>query len=438
MRVLISAGEASGELYGAQLMAALARRLPGCEFFGVGGEKMRAAGCDILIDARELAMVGLAEVLPHVAGIYRKFRRLVREAARRKPDFAVVIDSPAFNLRVARAMHESGIPVFYYVAPQFWAWRQGRVKQIQRYIRKALCIFPFEERWYRERRVEAEFVGHPLTDVPAPTIARQQFAAENGLDSEREWIAILPGSRRKEVRMNLPALILAAARLQAPAILQMGLRTAELIQADSLDSVEMVMALEEAFHSELNDAEIERLKLLPPQDAYEFIIPVASTLDEKWMRAQLGVAAPGFKLVHDVRATLKHARAAAVASGTATVEAALLGCPFVMVYRVSPLTYRLGKPLVKVPRYAMVNLIAGKEVVPELVQREFTAKNVAARLREILPDGPAREKMVEDLAAVRARLQGSAGHQVKQPAAERAAEAMLESLRSSKATAAGG
>ncbi len=387
MRVLISAGEASGELYGAQLMAVLARRLPGCEFFGVGGEKMRAAGCDILIDARELAMVGLAEVLPHVAGVYRKFRRLVREVARRKPDFAVVIDSPAFNLRVARELRQRGIPVFYYVAPQFWAWRQGRVKQIQKYIRKALCIFPFEERWYRERGVDAEFVGHPLADLGPPGISRQQFAAENGLDPRQEWIAILPGSRRKEFSMNLPALLAAA---------------------DSLGP------------------------------AYQFVLPVASTLDLKWAQQQLDTRVVKPVLVRDVRAALKHARAAAVASGTATVEAALLGCPFVMVYRVSPLTYRLGKPLVKVPRYAMVNLIAGKEVVPELVQREFTARNVAARLREILLDGPAREKMVEDLAAVRAQLQGSAEGSAKRPAAERAAEAILGALRGSSPIGAGG
>jgi lipid-A-disaccharide synthase len=387
MRVLISAGEASGELYGAQLMAALRRRLPGCEFFGVGGEKMRAAGCEILIDARELSVVGITEVLPHVAGIYRKFRRLVREAAARKPDFAVVIDSPAFNVRVAREMHQRGIPVFYYVAPQFWAWREGRVKQIQRYIRKALVIFPFEERWYRERGVDAEFVGHPLADVALPRISREQFAAENGLDPEREWIAILPGSRRKEFSMNLPALLAAA----------------------------------QSFDPEC-----------------QFVLPVASTLDLAWAKRQVQARGGTPVLVRDVRAALKHARAAAVASGTATVEAALLGCPFVMVYRVSPLTYRLGKPLVKVPRYAMVNLIAGKEVVPELVQRDFTAKNVAAKLREILPDGPAREKMVAELAAVRAQLQGPAGGAGRQPAAERAAEAMGRSLKAGKAAKATG
>ena len=382
MRVLISAGEASGELYGAQLMAALRRRLPGCEFFGVGGEKMRAAGCEILIDARELSVVGITEVLPHVAGIYRKFRRLVREAAARKPDFAVVIDSPAFNVRLAREMHQRGVPVFYYVAPQFWAWRQGRVKQIQKYIRKALVIFPFEEQWYRERGVDAEFVGHPLADVALPTISREQFAAENGLDPEREWIAILPGSRRKEFSMNLPAL-LAAAQNFGP--------------------------------------------------EHQFLLPVASTLDLAWAKQQVQARGGTPVLVRDVRAALKHSHAAAVASGTATVEAALLGCPFVMVYRVSPLTYRLGKPLVKVPRYAMVNLIAGKEVVPELVQRDFTAKNVAAKLREILPDGPAREKMVAELAAVRAQLQGPAGGPGRRPAAERAAEAMVQSLKAGKA-----
>lgn len=403
MRILISAGEASGEMYGGQLIGALRRRLPDAEFFGAGGERMRAAGCEIVVDSKELAVVGITEILPHLRRIYGLFRRLIAEAERRRPDFAVVIDSPAFNLRVAEEMHRRGVPVFYYVAPQFWAWRQWRVKKIRRWIRKALCIFPFEEQWYRERGVDAEFVGHPLADLEPPKITREEFARENGLDADKPWIALLPGSRRKEVRMHLPTLLKAAAMIQAPCIVQKGLwassntrgRTSlDQLSIDSLETVELVMALEEAFDIEFagDEFDLERLRVLPPQDEYEFLLPVASTLDRGWVQRFLAGSKLKVSLVSDARAALCHARAAAVASGTATVEAALMGCPFVMVYRVSALSYLLGRPLVRLPRFAMVNLIAGREVVPELVQSRFTPANVASKLRELISDGPAREK----------------------------------------------
>jgi lipid-A-disaccharide synthase len=277
-------------------------------------------------------------------------------------------------LRVAEEMHRRGVPVFYYVAPQFWAWRQWRVKKIRRWIRNALCIFPFEEQWYRERGVDAEFVGHPLADLESPKVTREQFARENGLDPDKPWIALLPGSRRKEVRMHLPTLLQAAALIESQA---------------------------------------------------EFLLPVASTLDSNWITRFLAGSKLKITLVSDARAALFHARAAAVASGTATVEAALMGCPFVMVYRVSTLSYALGRPLVQLPRFAMVNLIAGREVVPELVQSRFTPKNVAAKLRELISDSSAREKMKRDFADIRVRLKGEAG---AAPAAERAADSMLRSL----------
>ncbi len=426
MRLLVSAGEASGELYGAGLIQALRCRLPDLECFGVGGEAMRAAGCDTVVDARTLSVVGITEIVSHLPGIYREFRRLLRAADQRKPDAAIMIDSPAFNFRVARAMHQRGVPVIYYVCPQLWAWREGRVRRFHQWVKKALVIFPFEEKWYRDRGVDAEYVGHPLADAPPPGMTRQQFALEHGLDFDKQWIALLPGSRRKEVRMNLPILVRAAARLQGPAIVQMGLHAAEKANADSLATVEMVMAFEEALHVELSEQELERLRLLPPQDAYQFLVPVASTLDEGWVRRELGEAAPGFKLVRDARAALQHASAAAVASGTATVEAALAGTPIVVVYRVSTLTWALGHRLVKVPYVAMPNLIAGEQVVPELIQSAFTVENVEAKLGEILAEGPAREKMKVGLAAVAARLRpaGKTG-----TAAERAAEAILRALK---------
>ena len=199
-------------MYGAQLIEALHRHDPNLEFFGVGGEKMRAAGCDTVVDAKDLSIVGITEILSHLPKIWGLFHELIAEADRRKPDLAIVIDSPAFNWRVARQMKKRGIPVVYYVAPQFWAWRQGRVRLIRKYVTKALVIFPFEEKFYRDRGVDATFVGHPLADLPRPAIERRDYAIKHGLDPEKHWITLMPGSRVKEVRMNLPAILESASQ----------------------------------------------------------------------------------------------------------------------------------------------------------------------------------------------------------------------------------
>ena len=358
-------------MYGAQLIEALRRREPAVEFFGVGGERMRAAGCDTVVDAKALAVVGITEIVSHLREIYGLFDRLIAEADRRQPDLAIVIDSPAFNWRVARQMHKRGIPVVYYVCPQFWAWRQGRVKLLRKYVTKALVIFPFEEKFYRDRGVDATFVGHPLADVPHPPIARRDFAAQHKLDPEKHWITLMPGSRVKEVRMNLPAMLEAARKLGRE---------------------------------------------------FEFLLPVAPMLDRGFLQAQIGKNA--ITLVTEALPALSHSRAGIIASGTATVEAAVMSTPFVMVYRVSPLTYMLGMPRVKVPYFAMVNLIAGEEIVPELVQHRFTAKNVVARLKQIIPDGPSRKQMLEGLARVKASLRATDGANAPRPA-DRAAEAIL-------------
>jgi len=400
VRILISAGEASGEMYGAQLIEALRRAaIPNrvvtglcpvpagqspattqalqLEFFGAGGERMAAAGCEIVVDAKDLAVVGITEVLSRLPKILGLYRKLIRAADEKRPALAVVIDAPAFNWRVARQMRRRGIPVVYYVCPQFWAWRQGRVKLLRKYVNKALVIFPFEEKFYRDRGVDATFVGHPLTDLPAPAITRDAYAAENQLDAAKPWITLMPGSRRKEVGMNLPTMLEAAKRLGG---------------------------------------------------GYEFLLPVARTLDAAFL-GEL-IAAPtetrqaaslqeNVHLVPEALPALYHSRAGIVASGTATVEAALMGTPFVMVYRVSRLTYALGRPRVKVPYFAMVNLIAGEEVVPELVQHKFTAENVVAEMNKIIPDGEPRVRMIERLAAVKARLKhGSGGAHPSETAAE--------------------
>jgi lipid-A-disaccharide synthase len=271
-------------------------------------------------------------------------------------------------------MKKRGVPVVYYVAPQFWAWRQGRVRLIRNYVDKALVIFPFEEKFYRDRGVDATFVGHPLADLPHPAIERSDYAAQFQVDPAKHWITLMPGSRVKEVRMNLPTILEAAAQLRAN---------------------------------------------------YEFLLPVAPTLDRAFLQNLIGQQR--ITLVPESLPALWNSRAGIVASGTATVEAAMMRTPFVMVYRVSPLTYMLGKPRVKVPRFAMVNLIAGEEVVPELVQHDFTAGKVVAKIKEILPDGPARDRMLEGLSRVKALLHppktGIAGP--TQHPADRAAEIIL-------------
>jgi lipid-A-disaccharide synthase len=382
VRILISAGEASGEMYGAQLIEALRRRNSALEFFGAGGDRMRAAGCDTVVDTRDLAVVGITEILSHLPNIYGLFRKLIAAADERKPDIAVVIDSPAFNWRVARQMHKRGIPVVYYVCPQFWAWRQGRVRLLRKYVDKALVIFPFEEKFYRDRGVDAKFVGHPLADLPKPAASRGGYAAEHKLDPNKPWITVMPGSRVKEVGMNLPAILESAAMLGAQ---------------------------------------------------YEFLLPVAPTLEREFL-VNL-IAQQPIRLVPDTLPALSLSRAGIIASGTATVEAAMMGTPFVMVYRVSPLTYFLGRSRVKVPHFAMVNLIAGKEIVPELVQQDFTAEKVVARMKEILADGVAREGMIRDLAEVKALLQSAPtsasieGASHSPHAAEKAAQAILELAR---------
>jgi lipid-A-disaccharide synthase len=361
-------------MYGAQLIEALRRRNPQLEFFGVGGDRMRAAGCDTVVDAKDLSVVGITEILSHLPKIYSLFQHLIKEADKREPNLAIVIDSPAFNWRVARQMKKRGIPVVYYVAPQFWAWRQGRVRLIRNYTDKALVIFPFEEKFYRDRGVDATFVGHPLADLPHPAIERNDYAAQFHLDPAKHWITLMPGSRVKEVRMNLPTILEAAAQLGPD---------------------------------------------------YEFLLPVAPTLDRAFLQSL--TSKQRITLVPESLPALFHSRAGIVASGTATVEAAMMRTPFVMVYRVSPLTYLLGKPRVKVPRFAMVNLIAGEEVVPELVQRDFTAEKVVAKIKEILPDNPTRDRMLEGLTQVKAKLhppQSGAPGPSQHPA-DRAAEIIL-------------
>jgi lipid-A-disaccharide synthase len=369
-------------MYGAQLIEALRHVFAptGVEFFGVGGQRMRAAGCDLVVDSRDLAVVGITEILSHLPKIWGRFHLLIAEARRRKPDLAVVIDSPAFNWRVAREMKKAGVPVVYYVCPQFWAWRQGRVRFLRKYVDLALVIFPFEEQFYSRHGVKTKFVGHPLAELPRPSGSRSDYARVHGLDSSKAWITIMPGSRVKEVAMNLPGI----------------LEAASLLGSD-----------------------------------FEFLLPVAATLDGKFLQERIAsrerASLPRIHLVQGALPALVHSRAGIIASGTATVEAALMETPFVMVYRVTPLTYWLGRYTVKVPHFAMVNLIAGEQVVPELVQQEFTGTRVTAELSKVIRDGPWRENMQQGLRRVRTLLHGEANSSLEP--AGRAAQEIAELVR---------
>ena len=379
IQILISAGEASGENYGAMLMAEL-RKLAGrdIQFFGVGGEKMRAAGFETIVDSGKVAAVGITEVIKHVATIYREFFRMVAVARERKPDAAVLIDFPDFNLRLASKLHEMGVPVVYFVSPQLWAWKQRRIWRVKKFVDRMLVIFPFEQDYYRERGVNAEYVGHPLADLAPPQIPREALAREHGLDPAKHWIALLPGSRKKEVLLNLPVMLEAAGKLGSE---------------------------------------------------YEFLVPVASTLSHEWMEEQIG--STRVHLVSDARSALLHARASVVASGTATVEAALIGNPFIVVYRVSGLSYAIGKRLVKVKNFGMINLIAGREIVPELIQTNFTAKNVVEQLSKLISDGPGRNRMIRELENVQSKLRQVARVN-GETAIARAAQGVLEILASAR------
>ncbi len=390
-KIFISAGEASGEHYGTLLIPALRRLAPDAEFFGLGGQRMEALGFRRVVRAEDVAVMGITEVIRHMPRIYGEYRRLkaavTTENRSERPDVAVLIDFPDVNLSLAKHLKRAGVPVVYFVSPQLWAWKKYRIREVQRYVDRMLVIFPFEESFYRERQVQASFVGHPLADLALPVVSREEFARESGTDSSkhldpsRQWIGLLPGSRLKEVRLNLPEMLRAASLLQS-------------------------------------------------QGNYEFVLPLAPTLTEE-QRAEVKAmlpTTPRVTITHDARATLHHARASVVASGTATVEAALIGNPFVVVYRVSPVSYAVAKRVVDVPHVAMVNLIAGRRAVSELIQGDFTAENVVSHLRPLLEAGGARESMIASLRAISGMLKAE-DNEGGESAIDRTARITMEVLQ---------
>lgn len=370
MKILVSAGEASGDRYAAELVAALRKRLPQADFFGCGGQHLRKEGLRAVIRAEDLAVVGLFEVVRHIPRIYRRFRQLIAAVRVEKPQLAILTDAPDFHLRLAKKLRRLKIPIVYYVAPQAWAWRKGRVRKLRRLIDRLLVIFPFEEEFFSARRVRATFVGHPLADRAAVSADRGTFFRKHGLDLQKRLIAILPGSRRGEALRHLPALEKAAA-------------------------------------------------LLAERDGIQFILPASATTGRNFFLEHW--RGPAVVIVEgETRGAVGHADLALVASGTATVETALLGAPMIVFYRLARPSYWLAKMLVDTPFYSMVNLLAGKRIVPELIQGECNGEKLAAESVRLLQQERERCRMVEELAKLKGKLYAGA------PAAERAAEAICE------------
>lgn len=352
--LLLSAGEASGDMYAARLAAALKERVD-VAIFGMGGPQMRAAGVEVTTDYSEVSVVGITEILTHLPSLVRAMRHLVSEAKRRKPPFAILTDFPGFHLRLARKLRSQGVRNIYYICPQFWAWRPWRVRVVKRRFAQALCIFPFEEQFYGDAGVPVKFIGHPLVGAVKASQARAQFCEEQRLDPAKPIVTLLPGSRHAELAQHLPVLRQACILIQREIPAQFVVAAA------------------------------------PGHNAGEIREGWPSGVSPRFVEGQ----------TYDALAA---ADAAVVSSGTATVEAALLNVPMVVIYRVTPLTAFLAKPLLRTPFFSMVNLIAGRAVVPELIQHDFTPERVAREVLLLLRDSKAREELRAGLAKVRQAL----------------------------------
>ncbi len=352
MRILVSAGEASGDLYASRVVEILKTRHPDAEFFGVAGPRMQAAGVRTIVDQRQLAVIGLLAVVPHLPRIFGILNQLTRAAAEQKPDLAILTDSAGFHLRVAKRLQKLGVPVIQLIAPQAWAWREYRVKTMRRTLRQLLCILPFEEKFFRDRGVPTTYIGHPLARIVKPTLKKAELSAKLGVPPDARILALLPGSRKGEVARHIPILIETVKRLN-PTLCP-------------------VLALPGGFGNP------------------EFLEPIR---------------AASIKLVEGLTwDVLAHADLALAASGTVTIEAAMLGTPMVTFYRANALDWYLGRWLVKAPFLSMVNIVAGRKIVAELIQNDCTPEAIAADAVRLLENEGARRTMQTDLAKIVTQL----------------------------------
>jgi lipid-A-disaccharide synthase len=395
IRLMMVAGEASGDKHGAALVEKLKQLYPDTQFeiFGSGGEEMRAAGVETLVDARDVAIIGIPEIIRAFGKLYGAYKRLLAAARERKPDAVVLIDWPDFNMRVARRLRQQGFKIIYYISPQVWAWRRYRVKALRRDVNRMLVILPFEEEFYKNEKIDVEYIGHPLTDVVQVTASRREFTRQHNLDARGPILALLPGSRHKEIHYHLPAMLDAAARLQ-----------------------------NESFAAEGNLTGNPKSKIQNPKsNGLQFILPLASTIPRQQVESTIKASGLDVKIIErDTYNALGHAVFAIVASGTATVETALAGTPMIIIYRGSQLNWRVIRPLIHLDTFGMVNLIAGRRIVPELMQQDVTGEKIAAEVKAILNDEQRLSKMREDLAEVQSKLKAGGGS-----GAERAARAVM-------------
>ncbi|MCE5262685.1 MAG: lipid-A-disaccharide synthase [Deltaproteobacteria bacterium] len=356
-RVMIVAGEASGDLHGGNLVRAMRRIDPELSFYGVGGKRMEAAGVELLADAADMAVVGFTEVAVKLGMILRVMRRLKASLLEKRPDLVILIDYPDFNLTVARAARKRGVKVLYYISPQVWAWRKGRIEAIRKTVDRMVVILPFEEEFYRNAGVDVTFVGHPLLDEVRKKYPRPEAIKRFGLRDDAVTIALLPGSRRSEVAALLPEMLRACRILMD--------------------------------------------KISPLQ----FVLPIAPTLDPVFVRSILGQFAVRVSLIRDeIYDVIGIADAAIVASGTATLETALLETPMVVVYKVSGVSYAIGRRFIRVNHISLVNLIAGNAVVPELIQAEANPERIAAEIRSLVTIRGKAKEMKAALAMIRGKL----------------------------------
>ena len=359
-KILISAGEASGDYYASILAMRLRDLMPGARFFGCAGPKMRQAGVEAVVESESLSVVGLVEVVRHIPRVYGEFRKVAAAAQRERPVLAILTDSPDFHLRLAKKLKANGIPVIYLIAPQVWAWRKWRLAAMRRGIDRLLCIFPFEEAFFRQAGIRATYIGHPLAAVIGPKLDRAEFFRKHRLAAERPLVTLLPGSRVGEAGRHLPALL------------------------EAVDAVGRARAASFVWAA----------------PAGFFGRAGGSFFRERIARSPIQV------IEGETWDAIAHADLALAASGTVAVEAALLATPMITYYRVSGLSWLAGKFLVDVPHYTMVNLVAGRKVVPELMQDEMTGQRLAGEALRLLGDAEARERMREGLREVRALLGG--------------------------------
>src|SRR5580765_1372377 len=372
--IMLVVGEASGDAHGAQLVDALHEKEPALKVFGVAGEQLRRTDFEILFDVSEISGMGLTELFGNLTKIWGAYRVLCRALRERRPALLVLIDFPEFNLRLARLAKSLRIPVLYYVSPQIWAWRKGRVRQIARWVDRMAVIFPFEAPFYQRHGINATFVGHPLLETVKADKSREETLAKLGLDPQQPVIALLPGSRLAEISQHLPVMRDAAVRLRR-------------------------------------------------ERRVQFFCVRATTIAAAEVLSILDGSAPSISVVDSDRYNAVHAADLVwTASGTATLETALLGRPMIIVYRVSWLTYWIARWLVRVDHIGMVNLIAEERLMPELIQSDMNSERLAAETRLLLDDTKARTGMVEKLAKLRERL-GTPG------AAQRVADLALGMMR---------